>query len=173
MVRRITAVVVVCALLAGMGGCGGNSHGGPLRAIASPVIPATVQEIPNPLRGQYEDLLLPLFPQNNPADKQYPAWPKSYDASMRVSWRQLQPADPRTLPSGTPDDQKYDFSVIDEALAKLSERNMRLTLRVYAYNSCCDADYPNNTNIKIPDWLLSIPGTSVGYAPKPNSEPPG
>ena len=58
---------------------------------------------------------------------------------MRVSWRQLQPVDPRTLPPDAPDDRKYDFSVIDDALTKLAERDMRLTLRVYSYNSCCDA----------------------------------
>ena len=84
----------------------------------------------------------PLFPQGNPAQQRYPAWPASYDASLRVSWRQLQPIDPRTLPPDAPDDRKFDFSVIDDALTKLADRNMRLTLRVYAYNSCCDDSYP-------------------------------
>jgi hypothetical protein len=56
-------------------------------------IPATAQEVPNPLR-EYEDLWKPLFPQGNSAQQRYPAWPKSYDASLRVWWRQLQPTDP-------------------------------------------------------------------------------
>jgi hypothetical protein len=53
-------------------------------------------------------------------------WPASYDASFRVSWRQLQPTDPRTLPLDAPDDRKFDSSVIDDALTKLVSR-LRLT----------------------------------------------
>ena len=36
----------------------------------------------------------------------------------------------RTLPPDAPDDRKYDFSMIDDALTKLDDRDMRLTLRV-------------------------------------------
>jgi hypothetical protein len=151
---RRTLAMATCAALV-LTGCGRHSEPGPLAAIVSPPIPASVQEIPNPLRGQYEDLMMPLFPQGNPAQRRYPAWPGSYDASLRVSWRQLQPTDPGTLPPDAPDDRRFDFSVIDDALTKLADRNMRLTLRVFAYNSCCDADYPNNTNIAIPDWMRS------------------
>ncbi len=135
-----------------------------------PAIPPTVQEIANPLRGQYEDLLIPLFPQGNPAQQRYPAWPASYDASLRISWRQLQPTDPRTLPPDAPDDRKFDFSAIDDALTKLQNRNMRLTLRVYAYNSCCNDSYPDNTNIAIPDWMRSA---ATPYPAPPNSPTPG
>jgi hypothetical protein len=166
--------VVVCTVVAALSGCGGGQiDNGPLQAITTAPIPATVQEISNPLRGQYEDLLVPLFPQSNPADKQYPAWPGSYDARMGFSWRQLQPTDPRTLPPDAPDVAKYNFGAIDDTLAKLSSRNMRLNLVVVAYNSCCDAQYPNNTNIKIPDWLRAIPGASSRYPPNANSDPPG
>jgi hypothetical protein len=160
--RKCTAAIAVCAALV-LNGCADHSKPEPLVAIASPAIPLSVQEVPNPLRGQYEDLLMPLFPQGNPAQKRYPAWPASYDASQRVSWRQLQPTDPATLPPDAPDDRRFDFSVIDDALAKLASRNMRLTLRVVAYNSCCDADYPNNTNIAVPDWVRAIPGTTTSY----------
>ncbi len=170
--RKSTAAVAVCAALV-LNGCGGQTNHGPLAAMVSPAIPLTVQEIPNPLRGQYEDLLMPLFPQGNPAQQRYPAWPASYDASLRVSWRQLQPTDPRTLPSDAPDDRKFDFSVIDDALTKLAGRNMRLTLRVFAYNSCCDATYPNNTNIAIPDWMRAIPSATTSYPAPPNSPTPG
>ncbi|AFJ33985.1 hypothetical protein CKJ56_05045 [Mycobacterium intracellulare subsp. chimaera] len=134
-------------------GCDGRSDLDPLALISSPAIPLSVQDVPNPLRGQYEDLLQPLFPQGNPAQRRYPAWPASYDASLRVPWRQLQPTDPSTLPPDAPDDRKFDFTVIDDALTKLAGRNMRLTLRVVAYNSCCDTVYPNNTNIAMPDWM--------------------
>lgn len=146
------AVIVACAALV-VSGCGGPGGPDPLSTVASPAIPPNVQEIANPLRGQYEDLMMPLFPQGNPAQRRYPAWPGSYDASLRVSWRQLQPTDPTTLPPDAPDDRRFDFSVIDDALAKLAGRNMRLTLRVFAYNSCCDTTYANNTNIAIPDWM--------------------
>ncbi len=166
--KRTLVAVALTALL--LNGCGGKSNPGPLSAMVSPAIPPSVQDISNPLRGQYEDLLIPLFPQGNPAQQRYPAWPASYDASMRVSWRQLQPTDPRSLPPDAPDDRKFDFSVIDDALTKLGNRNMRLTVRVLAYNSCCNDTYPNNTNIAIPDWMRSA---STSYTSPPNSPTPG
>ncbi|OBJ02949.1 hypothetical protein A5660_20995 [Mycobacterium alsense] len=170
--KKGTAVVVACTAVL-LNGCGGHSNPGPLSAMVFPAIPSAVQEIPNPLRGQYEDLLVPLFPQGNPAQQRYPAWPASYDASLRVSWRQLQPVDPRTLPPDAPDDRKFDFSVIDDALTKLGNRNMRLTLRVLAYNSCCNASYPNNTNIAVPDWVRATPGATTDYSSPPNSPTSG
>ncbi len=139
----------------------------------SPVIPSAAQEIPNPLRGQYEDLMVPLFPQGEPVQRRYPSWPASYDASLRVTWRQLQPVDPASLPPDAPDDRRFDFSAIDDALSKLGERNMRLTLRVQAYNSCCNATYPNNTNIEIPDWVRAVSSTNASYTAPANSPTPG
>lgn len=70
--------------------------------MVSPAIPPSAQEILNQLRGQYEEMLNPLFPQGNSAQQRYSSWPASYDASLRVSWRQLQPVDPRTLPPTRP-----------------------------------------------------------------------
>jgi len=168
-------VAVACAVLAlsGCSACSAKSDPGPLNAMVSPAIPPTAQEIANPLRGQYEDLSVPLFPQGNPAQQRYPAWPASSDASLRVSWRQLQPTDPRTLPPDAADDRKYDFSAIDDQLNKLADRNMRLTLRVYAYKSCCDDSYPDNTNIEIPDWVRTVPGASTNYPAPPTSPTPG
>jgi hypothetical protein len=172
MVRKISKKALAVAVFAMLvlNGCGGQKPTSPLSAMASPVIPLNTLEIPNPLRGQYEDLLQPLFPQGDPAQQRYPAWPASYDASLRIPWRQIQPADPRTLPPDAPDDRKFDFSVIDDALAKLADRNMRLTLRVYAYNSCCDDTYPNNTNIGVPDWVRATPGATTNY-PNPPTGP--
>ncbi|MCV7099990.1 hypothetical protein [Mycobacterium palustre] len=164
-----TVVTLACTALL-LSGCAGHPNPGPLSAMVFPAIPPTVQEMSNPLRGQYEDLLNPLFPQGRPAQQRYPAWPASYDASLRVSWRQLQPVDPRTLPPDAPDDRRFDFSVIDDALTKLQSRNMRLTLRVFAYNSCCNASYPDNTNIAIPDWMRSA---ATNYPAPPNSPTPG
>jgi len=160
----------MCAALV-LSACRGHANPGPLSAMVFPAIPPGVQEIPNPLRGQYEDQLIPLFPQGNPAQQRYPAWPASYDASLAVSWRQLQPTDPRTLPPDAPDDRKFDFSVIDDTLTKLAARNMRLTLRVYAYSST-DSN-PGNTNIEIPDWLRAAPGAGTDYPAPPKSPAPG
>ena len=170
--RKSTLIVIACTVLA-LNGCSTHTNPGPLSAMVSPAIPPTVQEMSNPLRGQYEDLLNPLFPQGNPAQKRYPAWPASYDASLRVSWRQLQPTDPRTLPPDAPDDRKFDFSAIDDALNKLGSRNMRLTLRVLAYNSCCNDSYPDNTNLAVPDWVRATPGATTSYTAPPNSPTPG
>ena len=166
----LASVVTVTCMALVLNGCGDHTNPGPLSAMVFPAIPPTVQEISNPLRGQYEDLLNPLFPQGNPAQQRYPAWPASYDASLVVSWRQLQPVDPRTLPPDAPDDRKFDFSVIDDALTKLANRNMRLALRVYAYKSCCNDSYPDNTNIAIPDWMRSA---ATNYPAPPNGPRPG
>ncbi len=168
-VRKCAPAVVACMALV-LNGCGAKSNPGPLSAMVSPAIPPTVQDMSNPLRGQYEDMLNPLFPQGNPAQQRYPAWPASYDASLRVSWRQLQPTDPRTLPPDAPDDRRFDFSVIDDALTKLGNRNMRLTLGVYAYASCCNDSATGNTNIAIPDWMRSA---ATSYPGPPNGPTPG
>ncbi|HET9892590.1 MAG TPA: hypothetical protein VFQ42_19020 [Mycobacterium sp.] len=165
--KRVLAAVVCTAVV--LSGCGGKSDPGPLSAMVSPAIPPTAQEIPNPLRGQYEGMLNPLFPQGNSAQQRYSAWPASYDASLRVSWRQLQPVDPRTLPPDAPDDRKFDFSAIDDALAKLGSRNMRLMLGVYVYKSCCNDSYSGNTNIAIPDWLRPA---AASYPAPPNGSAP-
>ncbi|EFG75225.1 hypothetical protein HMPREF0591_4903 [Mycobacterium parascrofulaceum ATCC BAA-614] len=167
--RKSALAAVLCAALV-LSGCGGKSDPGPLSAMVSPAIPPTAQEIGNPLRGQYEEGLNPLFPQGNPAQQRYAAWPASYDASLRVSWRQLQPVDPRTLPPDAPDDRKFDFSAIDDALTKVGSRNMRLVLGVYAYKSCCGDSYPDNTNIAIPDWARPA---ATSYPAAPNASAPG
>ncbi|WP_255313725.1 hypothetical protein [Mycobacterium malmoense] len=167
--RKSALAAVLCAALV-LSGCGGNSDPGPLSAMVSPAIPPTAQEIGNPLRGQYEEGLNPLFPQGNPAQQRYAAWPASYDASLRLSWRQLQPVDPRTLPPDAPDDRKFDFSAIDDALTKVGSRNMRLVLGVYAYKSCCSDSYPDNTNIAIPDWARPA---ATSYPAPPNGSAPG
>ncbi|OBH27097.1 hypothetical protein A5692_25295 [Mycobacterium sp. E342] len=170
MVRRSKQVLVgvACAALV-MSGWDGHTGKSPLTALVIPPILADVQQIPNPLRGQYEGLLQPLFPQGNPAQGRYTGWRGSNDASLRVSWRQLQPTDPRTLPADAPDERKFDFGVIDTALRQLAIRNMRLMLRVYAYNSSGEGFYPNGRNIEVPDWLAARPGATTSYAGQSNT----
>lgn len=160
---KTLVVGVVMLMVAGCSGASGAATDAVLRLAASPPIPATEREFVNPLRGQYEDLMIPLFPQGNPAQRGFPAWPGTFDVGIRVSWRELQPTDPAGLPAGAPDDRRYDFGVIDRAMAQAEARGMRLMLRVYAYNSCCDATYPDNTNTAIPDWLRAVPGASTMF----------
>jgi hypothetical protein len=173
-VRQLCAILTCAVLVSATGefvaGCGHDTVADrdTFVAIASPRIPIGVQEVANPFRGQFEDLMQPLFPQVNPADKHFPAWPTTRDASVRVSWRQLQPTDPHTLPPNASDDQKYDFSVIDQALEQTGARGARLMLQVMSYNSCCNPSYPNNTNIEIPDWLRALTGSSTSYPGPPN-----
>ena len=68
-VRRL-AVMLACGVLAIAVGCSKQTagHREGLIAVASPAIPATVQEVTNPLRGQYEDVNS-LFRQGNPAQR--------------------------------------------------------------------------------------------------------
>ena len=168
MSRPIVTLAAVTAVMLLVAACSGESTAarpGSLHAVSSPPIPATAKEFVNPLRGQYENLLTPLFPQGNPAQRNFPAWPGTRDASLRITWRELQPRDPRTLRPTAPDHQRFDFRAIDRALAEADERGMRVTLRVMAYNSCCNSAYPQNTNIAIPDWLRAIPGASRTFRP--------
>ncbi|MDF0530660.1 carbohydrate-binding domain-containing protein [Tsukamurella sp. 8F] len=139
----------------------------PGRAIAQTtlgtVIPYSATEIVNPLRGQHENLKAPLLPQQNPAQSAYAAWPGTDDRSMRYDWSQLQPVDPRTLPSDASDDQKYDFSAIDADIASAAAQGRRFGFRVAMFNSCCDASYPNNTDISVPAWVTTVPGATSTY----------
>lgn len=135
---------------------------------AEPVPPPEIigfaaPDLVNPLRGQYQNLATPLFPQADPAQSRYQPWPGTTDTSIRIDWRTLQPRDPRTLPPDHTDEQAYDFSVIDSALAVAADSGGRVGLRVTAFNSCCETHYPNDTDIAVPDWLLTVPGATHTY----------
>ncbi|WP_458317383.1 hypothetical protein [Mycolicibacterium brisbanense] len=156
---RLTALVAVAGMIAA---CGSPRHA------AEPVhrpelIPFSAPDLVNPLRGQFENLATPLFPQGNPAQGQYPPWPGTTDTSLRIDWRTLQPRDPRTVPKNAPDDQKYDFSALDQALAAAAQTGRRVGFRVTAFNSCCETHYPNDTDIAVPDWLAAVPGATATY----------
>lgn len=173
-VRRACALCVAIALAAGAG-CGSDTA----RPATPPLEPArTFQldpppessmiafsepDLVNPLRGQFQNGSVGLFPQANPAQREYPAWPGTTDMSDRIEWRTLQPRDPRTLPSDAPDDQKYDFSALDRAIDAADKQGRRFGFRVTAFNSCCSSSYPNNVNISVPDWLLSVQGATQAF----------
>ena len=127
-------------------------------------IPMSATDVTNPQRGQYENLMTGLFPQANPAQSAYPAWPSTSDTGSRYEWRQLQPVDPSTLPLGATDAQKYDFSAIDNDIAAAAAQGKRFHFRVTSFNSCCAVSYPNNTDISVPDWLRGLNGATNDYA---------
>lgn len=126
-------------------------------------IPYSATEIPNPTRGQYYNLMAELFPQNNSAQQVYGTWPASVDEGHRYAWSELQPTDPRNLPSNATDEQKYDFSVIDRDIAIARIIGAKYHFRVAMFSSCCDTSYPNNVNINVPTWLRGRNGATSDY----------
>jgi hypothetical protein len=130
----------------------------------TPVTPFSAPDVINPKRGQFENLLKDLFPQNNLAQSAYPAWSGTQDRGTRYDWRQLQPVDPSTLPPSATDDDKYDFSQIDADIATSAAAGKRFHFRVAAFNSCCAVSYPANTNISVPDWLRGLGGATADHA---------
>jgi Domain of unknown function (DUF4832) len=156
---RLGAVLAVCALLAGCGVSGHAAESGE----PTGVIPFSEPDLVNPLRGQYENLATELFPQASPAQRDHQPWPGTADVSLRIDWRTLQPRDPRKLPKDTRDDVKYDFSLLDRALASAHKSGRRVGFRVTAFNSCCETSYPKGIDISVPDWLPAIPGTTRTY----------
>ncbi|OBB22316.1 hypothetical protein A5792_06730 [Mycolicibacterium peregrinum] len=124
------------------------------------IIPFSEPDLVNPLRGQYENLAHQLFPQGSPAQRDHQPWPGTADISLRIDWRTLQPRDPRTLPKDARDDIRYDFRVLDRALASAQKAGRRVGFRVTAFNSCCEARYPNGIDISVPDWLPAVKGTT-------------
>lgn len=127
------------------------------------VLPYSAPDVVNPMRGQFDNILTGLFPQSNDANRDLPEWPGTRDAALRFTWRSLQPVDPADLPADAPDDERYDFSVIDRALDAYEARGMRLTLRISSYDSCCEQLQPGDVNIGVPDWLAARDGAVDRY----------
>ncbi|MUL81726.1 MULTISPECIES: carbohydrate-binding domain-containing protein [unclassified Mycolicibacterium] len=113
----------------------------------------SASELSNPQRGQYENLGVGLFPQSQPAQSSYPAWPKALDAGARFEWRDIQPTDARTL----------NFTPIDNAIATAAAAGKRFHFRIMAFASCCRTSYPAGTNSSVPNWLRGISGATANY----------
>ncbi|WP_319445957.1 MULTISPECIES: hypothetical protein [unclassified Mycobacterium] len=120
-------------------------------------------DLVNPLRGQYENLLTPLFPQADSAHQKYPSWPGTNDVSARIEWRSLQPRDPRTLPPNAADEQKFDFAALDDAIDTAARSGRRFGFRITSFNSCCETSYPNNVDVSVPDWLSTVTDATRQY----------
>lgn len=155
--KQITSLLVVFAssLLATQ----------PLSAAATlgTTIPYAAPEIANPSRGQYYNLMTELFPQANLAQHVYASWPASVDTGNRYAWSEIQPTDPRNLPSNATDEQKYDFSVIDRDIAIARSIGAKFHFRIAMFSSCCDSSYPNNVNSNVPTWLRGRNGATSDY----------
>lgn len=117
------------------------------------VIPFTAADLTNAQRGQYENLGVGLFPQSQPAQSAYPAWPAAADAGARYEWRDIQPTDART----------FNFAPIDNAIATAAAAGKRFHFRIMAFASCCRTSYPAATNVSVPDWLRATPGATGNY----------
>lgn len=117
------------------------------------VVPFSATDVNNPKRGQYENIGVGLFPQSQPAQSSYPAWPATADAGGRFDWKDLQPNDAQTI----------DFTPIDTAIAANAAQGKRFHFRVMAFASCCESSYPANTDVSVPAWLRATPGATTDY----------
>ena len=162
-------ISVLCVAILALTGCSDPTRSSvPLEHVT--VLPFAEDDLVNPLRGQFENLAIPLFPQASAAQRELAPWPGTNDVSLRIDWRTLQPRDPRTAPKDAGDDVVYDFAPLDRALESAARQGRRVGFRITSFNSCCEPSYPNGIDIAVPDWLTTVPGATrthrhdgVGY----------
>ena len=111
--------------------------------------PYSAPEVINPLRGQYQDLGIALYP---PANAGRPEWPGTYDAGDRFLWSELQPT--------SADD--YDFSAIDKAIEAAHAEDERFHFRIMAL--CSEGCQEGNLHSAVPDWLRSRKGATSEFS---------
>lgn len=149
--KRVVALVLALAVLAA--------------CTSPPPEPGAVDfdgpDLVNPMRGQYENILTPLFPQSSDPNRDRPAWPGTRFESVRIPWRTLQPKDPARVPAGAPDTERYDFSALDKEIANAAAQGRQFGFRITAFDSCCDATTKGQRVSMVPDWLRSIPGATI------------
>jgi hypothetical protein len=116
------------------------------------VLPFSATDVTNPKRGQFENLLQPLFPQGNSANSGYPPWPAAFDRGQRYQWKDLQPKD----------STHYDFSKIDADMAAAAAAGKRFHLRFMPM--CSDGCLSGNSAQSVPSWLRSTPGATTDYS---------
>jgi hypothetical protein len=161
--RRAVSAVAAAMACVTVSSCAAAPDPDPAVPGRSGVIAFSEPDLVNPLRGQYKNILTDLFPQSNPAQERFPAWPGTNDMSVRLDWRLLQPNDPRNLPANADDDALYDFAELDKLIADAESAGERVGFRITSFNSCCDDNYPNSTDISVPDWLRSVDGATQDY----------
>ncbi|AUN38699.1 hypothetical protein [Tsukamurella tyrosinosolvens] len=149
--KRIAALVLTVVVLAG--------------CTSPPPEPGAVDfdgpDLINPMRGQYENILTPLFPQASDPNRDRPAWPGTRFESVRIPWRMLQPKDPGRVPAGAPDTERYDFSRLDAEIADAAAQGRQFGFRITAFDSCCDTTAQGQTVAMVPDWLRTVPGATT------------
>jgi hypothetical protein len=153
-VRKLVAAVSVIAALLLITPMVGTSVTGPADLGQSSLIPYSASELVNPLRGQYQDLGVELYP---PANAGRPPWPGTYDGGDRFLWSQIQPASA----------DEFDFSAIDQAIAAAHKAGERFHFRIMALCSAgCDK---GRSHSAVPGWLRS---RVVRPASSPRETPP-
>ena len=113
------------------------------------LIPYSAPEIVNPMRGQYQDLGIAVYP---PADTGRTRWPGTYDAGDRFLWADIQPT--------SADD--YDFLAIDKAIEAAHAADQRFHFRVMAL--CSAGCAQGHLNSAVPDWLRSRKGATSEFS---------
>ncbi|OBB22313.1 hypothetical protein A5792_06660 [Mycolicibacterium peregrinum] len=117
------------------------------------ITPFSEPDVSNAQRGQYENIGVGLFPQSQPAQRAYPAWPKTLDAGGRFEWRDIQPTNAAS----------FNFTPIDNAIATAAAAGKRFHFRIMAFASCCRSSYPGGINASVPNWLRGIAGATNNY----------
>lgn len=106
-------------------------------------------DIINPLRGQYEDLGVPLYPTG---DAGGPPWPGTYDAGDRFLWSELQPTSA----------DEFDFAAIDKAIEAAHDDDKRFHFRIMALCSAGCED--GKVHSAVPDWLRTRNGATSTFS---------
>ncbi len=115
--------------------------------------PFSATDVANAKRGQFENIGVGLFPQSQPAQSGYPAWPDSLDAGTRFEWKDIQPTSSQTI----------NFTPIDNAIAAAASQGKRFHFRIMAFASCCQTSYAANTDVSVPNWLRATSGATTDY----------
>lgn len=124
---------------------GGGSGGPKLTFAFTPTaLPATDDDLTNPLRGQYAWL----------GTDPYPAGWKDVDSYQRWSWTQFEPTH-----------GNYNWKLIDDQIKAAKARHGRFGMRLMALcQGCADHTY-KNAHSSIPNDLADVVNPLIGSAP--------
>jgi hypothetical protein len=107
-------------------------------------IPASANEMPNPLRGQYLWLGVPAYPAGWPDIDDYARW----------NWAQVEPTH-----------GNYNWKLIDDRVAAAKTRGGRFGMRIMALCQGCGDHTYQNAQSSIPDDLAQAVNPLIAAAP--------
>ncbi len=107
-------------------------------------VPASADEMPNPMRGQYLWLGVPAYPSG---------WP-DIDAYERWNWAQIEPTH-----------GNYVWKLIDDQIAAAKARNGRFGMRIMALCQGCGDHTYQGAQSSIPDDLAATVNPLIAAAP--------